>query len=171
MALESSNGLGIASSYGTRPTDGKFGAEVGGEVVKHVMYEIGFADLASVTPSALSGLDLIFPIGTNFLRCSVLVETAVTSGGLMTLNVGTYTFNSTTKAVTAHNATGLVAGATVASLGAAGAVVVGAGALMATGTGAAFAVTAPVILRINPAVAVATAGKFRVYVTYLPPSY
>lgn len=171
MALESSNGLGTLSSYGTRATEGKYGAQIPEKAVKHVMYELDSADLQSLTPGVYSGLDFVFPIGTNFLDCRIVVEQAVTSGGLMTVDVGTYTFNTTTKAVTAHDLDGLVAGAAVATLDAVGDVVKGAGALLATGTGAAFAVTAPVILRIQPNVAVATAGKFRVYVTYLAPSY
>lgn len=171
MALESSNGLGIASSYGTRATEGKFGGEGNGSFVKHMMFEVDKDDLASLSAGVYSGLDLVFPIGTNFLDARIVVEQAVV--GPTAITIGTYTFNTSTKAVTAHAAEGLMTAAVgvVTALDAVGDVVVGTGALLTTGTGAAFAVTAPVVLRVLPTVAVASAGKFRVYVTYLAPSF
>jgi hypothetical protein len=84
---------------------------------------------------------------------------------------GTYTLNTTTNSVTANDADGLMTAAVgvVTALDAVGDRVIGTGALLATGTGAAFAVTAPVVLSILPTVAAASACKMRVYVSYIAP--
>ena len=167
MALESNTGLGVFNNYGTRDVEGKFGAEIGSSPLKTVVYDIDHTDLDSTTPDTYSALDYVFPVGSVFVSAQIVVETAVV--GPTAINVGTYTFNASTKAVTAHDLDGLVATVAVTALDAVGDRVVGGGALVLTGTGAAFAVAAPVVVRIDPTVAAATAGKFRVYVTYYHP--
>ena len=169
MSLENSAGLGVYNQYGARTVEGKFGGETADEVVKHVVYDISFEDLNSTTAATYSGLDYVIPAGSVFLRCEYVVDTAVV--GPTAITAGTYTFNATTKAVTAHDADGLMTAAVgvVTALDAIGDRVVGTGALLTTGTGAGYAMTAPVVVRILPTVAVATAGKLRVYITYLAP--
>lgn len=166
MALESSNGLGVQSQYGPRTVEGKFGGEIGDSVIKHVVYDISYEDLSSTSPAAAEGLDYVFPAGTTFLSCHYVVDTAIV--GPTAITAGTYLASDGT---TAHDADGLMTAAVgvVTALDAAGDRVIGTGALLATGTGAAFAVTAPVVVRILPTVAAATAGKMRVYVSYIAP--
>jgi hypothetical protein len=166
MSLESNTGLGVLATYGPRTTEGKFGAEIGDEVVKHVAYDVTFEDLDSTSPAAVTGLDYVFPIGTTFLSCRFTVDTAVV--GPTAITAGTYLASDGT---TAHDADGLMTAVVgvVTALDAVGDSVVGTGALLTTGTGAAFAVTAPVVVRILPTVAAATAGKIRVYISYLSP--
>lgn len=168
MSLESNTGLGILSSYGPRTVEGKFGGEVGDHVLKTVLYDIDYLDLASTTPDTYTKLDYVYPAGSVFVGCQIVVETAVV--GPTAIDVGTYTFNTTTKAITAHDLDGLVASVAVTALDAIGDRVIGGGALVLTGTGAAFATTSDVVVRIAPTVAAATAGKFRVYVTYWHPA-
>lgn len=166
MALESKSGLGTLNSYGPRATEGKYGAEVGDGVIKHVVYDIDWTDLSSTSPAAVNGLDYVFPIGAVFQRCEYVVDTAIV--GPTAITAGTYLASDGT---TAHDADGLMTAAVgvVTALDDVGDRVLGTGALLATGTGAAFATTAPTVLRILPTVAAATAGKMRVYVTYLQP--
>lgn len=172
MGLESNTGLGVFNSYGPVTTEGKFGAEIGDEVIKHVCFDITWQDLNSTTDTSYtySGLDYVFPIGTTFLSCHYLVDEALV--GPTAITAGTYTFNTSTKAITAHDADGLMTAAVgvVTALDAVGDRVIGTGALLATGTGAAFAVSAPVVVRIVPTVAIASAGKMRVYITYIHPA-
>lgn len=166
MALESKSGLGTLNSYGPRSTEGKFGAEVGDDVVKHVVYDIDYADLSSTSAAAVTALDYVFPAGVIFLRCEYVVKEAMV--GPTAITAGTYLASDGT---TAHDADGLMTAAVgvVTALDAVGDRVVGTGALLTTGTGAGFATTAATVLRILPTVAAATAGKMRVYVTYLQP--
>lgn len=167
MALESLNGLGVLTQYGPRSVEGKFGGETGDELIKHVVFDIDYTDLSSTSPAAVQGLDYVFPIGTTFLSCRYIVDTAIV--GPTAITAGTYLASNGT---TAHNAEGLMTAAVgvVTALDAVGDSIVGTGALLTTGTGAAFAVSAPVVVRILPTVAVATAGKMRVYVTYITPA-
>jgi len=169
MSLESSTGLGVLSSYGPRSVEGKFGGETADEVVKHVVFDISYEDLSSTSAATYSGLDYVFPTGSIFLRCEYIVDTAVV--GPTAITAGTYTFNTSTKAVTAHDADGLMTAVVgvVTALDAIGDRVAGTGALLTTGTGAGYAMTAPVVVRILPTVAAATAGKLRVYISYLCP--
>lgn len=166
MALESNTGLGVLAHYGVRTTEGKFGGETGDEVVKHVVFDISYEDLSSTSPAAVQGLDYVFPIGTTFLNCQYVVDEAIV--GPTAVTAGTYLASDGT---TAHDADGLMTAAVgvVTALDAVGDRVLGTGALLATGTGAAFAVTAPVVVRILPTVAAATAGKMRVYISYMSP--
>lgn len=167
MALESNNGLGVLATYGPRTVEGKFGGELGDDVVKHVVYDISYEDLNSTSPAAVQGLDYVFPIGTVFLRCEYHVDKAIV--GPTAITAGTYLASDGT---TAHAADGLMTAlvGVVTALDAAGDRVVGTGALLTTGTGAGFAVTAPVVVRILPTVAAATAGKMRVYISYISPA-
>ena len=166
MSLESTNGLGILSHYGVRTVEGKFGGEIGDSVIKHVAYDVSFEDLDSTSPAAVQGLDYVYPIGTTFLSCQYVVDEAIV--GPTAITAGTYLASDGT---TAHDADGLMTAAVgvVSALDADGDRILGTGDLLKTGTGAAFAVSAPVVLRILPTVAVATAGKMRVYVTYIAP--
>jgi hypothetical protein len=170
MGLESNTGLGTLSTYGPRSTEGKFGAEIADDVVKSVVYDISWQDLNSTSAATYTGIDYVFPIGTTFLSCQYVVDEAIV--GPTAITAGTYTFNTTTKAVTAHDADGLMTAAVgvVSGLDAVGDRILGTGDLLKTGTGAAFAVSAPVVVRILPTVAAATAGKMRVYITYLHPA-
>jgi len=169
MALEELNGLGVLAHYGPRSTEGKFGAETGDAVVKHIVYDVSYEDLNSTTAATYTGLDYVIPAGSVFLRCEYVVDEAVV--GPTAITAGTYTFNTSTNAVTAHDADGLMTAAVgvVTALDAIGDRVAGTGALLTTGTGAGYAMTAPVVVRILPTVAVATAGKLRVYISYLAP--
>ena len=166
MTLEATNGLGVLTHYGVRTVEGKFGGEIADEVIKHVVYDISYEDLDSTSAAAVQGLDYIFPIGTTFLSCHYVVDTAIV--GPTAITAGTYLASDGT---TAHDADGLMTAAVgvVSALDAVGDRVIGTGDLLATGTGAAFAVTAPVVVRILPTVAVATAGKMRVYISYIAP--
>lgn len=167
MGLESNTGLGVFNNYGPTTTEGKFGAEIGDGVIKHVAYDISYQDLSSTSAGAVTKLDYVFPIGTTFLSCHYIVDEAIV--GPTAVTAGTYLASDGT---TAHDADGLMTAAVgvVTALDAVGDRVIGTGALLATGTGAAYAVTAPVVLRILPTVAAATAGKMRVYVTYIHPA-
>lgn len=169
MGFESNTGLEVLNHYGPRTTEGKFGGQTGEAVVKHVVYDISYEDLNSTTAAPFTGLDHIIPAGSVFLSCQYVVDTAIV--GPTAITCGTYTFNTDTKAVTAHDADGLMTAAVgvVTALDANGDRVLGTGALLSTGTGAGFAMTAPVVIRILPTVAVATAGKMRVYISYLAP--
>lgn len=170
MSAESfanSAGIDVLNHYGIRTTEGKFGGQLDDEIVKHVVFDIGFADLSSTTPAAVTGLDFVFPIGTTFLSCQYIVDEAIV--GPTAVTAGTYLASDGT---TAHDADGLMTAAVgvVTALDAVGDRVVGTGALLTTGTGSGFAVTAAVVVRILPTVAVATAGKMRVYITYITPA-
>jgi hypothetical protein len=162
MALEDSAGLGVFAQYGRRTTEGKFGAEIGDEVLKTVVYDIDYSDLASTSAGGVTGLDYVFPIGTTFVSCQYVVQEAIV--GPTAITGGAYLASDGTTALDADGLRTAAVGV-VTALDAIGDRVIGTGALLATGTGAAFAVTAPVVLRFLPTVAVATAGKMRVYVT------
>lgn len=164
MPIEETNGLGVATHYGVRTVEGKYGGEIGDDVVRHIVFDVDAADLSSTSPAAVSGLDFVFPIGTTFLSTQFIVDEAVV--GPTAITAGTYLASDGT---TAHDADGLMTAAVgvVTAMDAVGDRVIGTGALLATGTGAAFAVTAPVVVRILPTVAAATAGKIRVYITYI----
>jgi len=166
MSLESSTGLGVLSSYGPRAIEGKFGGQTADEVVKHVVYDFDYTDLNSTSAAAVQGLDYVFPVGTAFLRAKIVVETAVV--GPTNITVGTYLASDGTTAI---NATGLFAATAVTALDAIGDVVDGAGAQLTTGTTAANgALQSAAVIRVLPTVAVATAGKFKLYVSYLAPT-
>ena len=167
MALESNTGLGVFNNYGPTTTEGKFGAEIGEGVIKTVVYDISWQDLSSTSAGAVTKLDYVFPIGSTFMSCQYVVDEAIV--GPTAITAGTYLASDGT---TAHDADGLMTAAVgvVTALDAVGDRVIGTGALLATGTGAGFAVTAPVVVRILPTVAAATAGKMRVFITYLSPA-
>lgn len=158
---------GVSNNYGAMNTEGKFGAEIGNSLVKYVVFDVDHTDLASTTPAVYNKFDYVVPAGSVFLGCDIIVETAVV--GPTAINVGTYTFVESTRVITAHDLDGLATTA-VTTLDAIGDRVKGAGALLATGTGAGYAMTAPVVIRIAPTVAAATAGKFRVVVSYIAPT-
>lgn len=166
MALEDNTGLGVIMSYGPRSTEGKYGAEIGNEVVKHVMFEIdaskGDAPLAA---GAVNGLDYVIPKGSSLVSCRIVVEEAFNT--LTLLTVGTY---KATDGTTAIDADGLASTA-LATIDAKGDVVVGAGPQLTTGTGAAAgALQEAAVIRTLSTGAAATLGKARVYITYLAPA-
>ena len=163
MTLEATNGLGVLTHYGVRTVEGKFGGEIADEVIKHVVYDISYEDLNSTSAAAVQGLDYIFPIGTTFLSCHYVVDTAIV--GPTAITAGTYLASDGT---TAHDADGLMTAAVgvVTALDAVGDMVVGTGAQLTTGTGAGWVLSADAVIRILPTVAVATAGKIRVIVEY-----
>lgn len=166
MALENSAGLDVLNSYGPRTTEGKFGGVTGEAVVKHVVYDISYQDLDSTSATAVKGFDHVIPAGSCLLSCRYVVDTAIV--GPTAITCGTYLASDGTTAV---DADGLMTAAVgvVTALDAAGDVVVGTGAQLTTGTGAGFALTSDTVIRILPTVAVATAGKMRVYISYLSP--
>ena len=166
MAFEETNGLGVLASYGVRTPNQKRGAEIGDEVVKHVMFEIdaskGEAPLAAV---AVDGLDYVIPKGASLVSCRIVVEEAFNT--LTLLTVGTY---KATDGTTAIDADGLASTA-LATIDAKGDVVVGAGPQLTTGTGAAAgALQEAAVIRTLSTGGAATLGKARVYVTYLAPA-
>ena len=171
MALENSAGLGVLASYGKRTTEGKFGGMTGDDVVKHIVYDVSWEDLPAIASSdaayVFQGLDYVIPAGSVFLSCRYIVDTAVV--GPTAITAGTYTFNRSTGAITAHAAEGLMTAAVgvVTGLGTAGDVLVGSGALLAGGDQV--ATPSDTVIRILPTVAGASAGKLRVYVSYLAP--
>lgn len=167
MGLESNTGLGVLNHYGPRVTEGKFGGQTMHGAMKYVVFDITYEDLNSTSPAAVQGLDYVFPVGTTFLSCQYIVDEPIV--GPTAITAGTYLASDGT---TAHDADGLMTAAVglVSALDAAGDRIIGTGALLATGTGAAFNVSAPVVVRILPTVAVATAGKMRVFITYLSPA-
>lgn len=160
MALENSAGLDVLNSYGPRTTEGKFGGVIGDEVIKVVAFDYDLDDFKATTPAAVTGLDHVFPTGTVFLTCRTIGETSV--AGATAVNIGTYLASD---GITAVAATGLAA-PTAAQL-AANTTFVGAGASLTTG---AVVTTAPTVVRAVSTVAAATAGKFRVIITYLAPT-
>lgn len=166
MPLETDVKRGVEVHYGPRATEGKYGGQTGNEVVKHLVFDITAEDLNSTSAAAVSGLDVVIPTGSVFLSCQYVVDEAIV--GPTAITCGTYLASDGT---TAHDADGLMTAAVgvVTALNAQGARVIGTGALLGTGTGAGFSVTAPVVIRILPTVAVASAGKMRVYVSYLAP--
>lgn len=172
MTFEVDAKRGVFNNYGPRVTDGKWGAEIGDEVVKHVVYEVDYADLSSTTITTalhgIQGFDYIFPIGTSFLSARIVVETAVV--GPTAITVGTY---AAADGTTVINTEGLFTAAAnlVSGLDAIGDVMVGTGAQLTTGTTAANgALQAAAVIRLLPTAAVATAGKFKLYVSYLAPT-
>lgn len=164
MALENTAGLGVLTNYGPITTKGKYGGEIGDEVVKHVSYEIDFNDLQSTSAWAVDGLDYIIPAGASLLSCRTVVETAVV--GPTAITIGTYKASDGTTAIDADGLQTAAAGV-VTALDAIGDVLVGTGAQLTTGTAGAGALEFAAVIRILPTVAVATAGKFRVYISYL----
>lgn len=163
MTLEATNGLGILSQYGPRTTEGKFGAEIGDDVLKTVVYDLDYTDLASTSAAAVQGLDYIIPAYSTFKSCRIVVDEAVV--GPTAITVGTYLASDGTTAI---DADGLMTAAVgvVTALDAVGDMVVGTGAQLTTGTGAGWVLSADAVIRILPTVAVATAGKIRVIVEY-----
>ena len=168
MALESLNGLGVLTQYGPRSVDQARGAEIGDDVVKHVMFEVDASkgDVPVVANvKAVDGLDYIIPKGASIQSCRVVVEEAFNT--LTLLTVGTY---KATNGTTAIATDGLLSTA-LANVDAKGDVVVGAGAQTTTGTGAAAgALQENAVIRILGTGAAPTLGKARVYVTYLAPA-
>ena len=168
MSLESNTGLGVLSNYGTRAPTQARGAEIGDDVIKHVMFEVDASKgdvpvVASV--KAVDGLDYVIPKGASLVRCRVVVEEAFNT--LTLLTVGTY---KATDGTTAIATAGLLSTA-LATVDAKGDVVEGAGAQLTTGTGAAAgALQEAAVIRILGTVAAPTLGKARVYVTYLAPA-
>lgn len=172
MPFEELNGLGVLASYGARVTDGKWGALTGDDIVKHAVYEVDAADLSSLTiTTALhgtTGLDLILPAGSSLIRCRFIVETAFV--GPTAIVAGTY---SATNGTTVINTTGLMNATVgvVTALDAVGDVVDGTGTQLTTGTGAANgALLEAAVIRFLPTGAVATAGRMKVYVSYIVPT-
>jgi hypothetical protein len=96
------------------------------------------------------------PKDCHIMSATLDVETAFTSGGAMTVDVGLIKADRTT----VLNATGIFAGVTVASL-VAGANLVGAGALIDTN----LATDQPLLVTIKASTAIATAGTgfIRIY--------
>lgn len=173
MGFATDSKRGVEVHYGPRTVEGKFGAEIGDGVVKHVVYDITHQDLSSTSAAAVTGLEYVYPAGSVFLSCQYVVDEAIV--GPTAITCGTYLASDGT---TAHDADGLMTAAVgvVTALDAVGDRVLGTGALLATGTGAAFSTASStvvdaggLVLRILPTAAVATAGKMRVYVTYLAP--
>lgn len=166
MGMESNTGLGIQSQYGPRTVEGKYGGEVGDDVIKVVVFDISFEDLNSTSARAVNGLDYVIPAGSSMIDFRYVVDTAVV--GPTAITAGLYLASDGTTAV---DADGLMTAAVgvVTALDAAGDVVLGTGALLATGTGAGYALTARTVVRILPTVAAATAGKLRAYLTYFAP--
>lgn len=173
MSFATDSKRGVEVHYGARTTEGKFGAQTGEAVIKHVVYNINAADLSSTSPAAVTGLDYVYPPGSVFLSCHYLVDEAIV--GPTAITCGTYLASDGT---TAHDADGLMTAAVgvVTALDAVGDRVIGTGALLATGTGAAFSTATStvvdaggLVLRILPTVAAATAGKMLVYVSYIAP--
>jgi len=164
--MESKTGLGIQSSYGARTTEGKFGALIGDDVIKTVVYDLDYTDMASTSAAAKTGLDYVYPAYSTFLSCRIVVDEAVV--GPTAFTIGTYLASDGTTAV---DADGLMTAAVgvVTALDAVGDMVVGTGAQLTTGTGSGWVLSAAAVIRILPTVAAATAGKIRVFVTYYSP--
>ncbi len=172
MTFEVDAKRGVFNSYGPRVTDGKWGAEIGDNVVKHIVYEVDYSDLSSTTITTalhgIQGFDYIIPSGSSLLSARIVVEQAVV--GPTAITVGTYAASDGTTVI---NTEGLFTAAAnvVTALDAIGDVVVGTGAQLTTGTTAANgALQVPAVIRVLPTVAVATAGKFKLYVSYLAPT-
>ena len=168
MPLENSAGIKVLTNYGVRTTEGKFGAVIGntGNATRKVVFDIDFGDLNSLTAATKTGLDMVFPTGTKFLRSQLTGKT--TFVGPTEVTVSTYTFVEATGAVTVVALGNIhTAAATAVATFAANSSVAGTGASLGNG---AFVTTTPVIVRILPTVAVATAGKARLTIEYLVPA-
>lgn len=160
MALELSAKTTVLSSYGARTITGKYGAESGDDVIKHVVYEFNGTDLA-LTAAAVSKLDYVFPTGTVFRSCHLLGETVVTGATLITAQLN---LASDGTIVSTGGVAGLLS--TGVANSAPGYMAVGAGACLATG---AMKTTAPTVLRCLSTVAAGTGGKFSLVVSYIAP--
>ena len=167
MSLETLAKRGSLASFGPRDTSQKFGGVIGDGVIKQISYEINYTDLASTSAGAVTGLDHVIPAGASILNCRYVVETAVV--GPTAITCGTYKASDGTTAI---DADGLMTAAVgvVTAMDAANDVVVGTGAQLTTATGGTGALEFDAVIRVLPTVAVATAGKFRVYVEYLMPA-
>lgn len=169
MPLENSAGMKVLNNYGVRTTEGKFGAVIGdtGSIFRKAVFDIDFGDLNSLVAATKTGLDLVFPIGTKFRSTQLVGKT--TFVGPTAITVGTYTFVDATGAVTVAPAADSLhtAAATAVATFAANNSVAGTGTGLGNG---AFVTTAPVIIRILPTGAIATAGKARLTVEYSVPA-
>lgn len=166
MAYANSAGIGVLNSYGTRTTEGKFGAVNSEDLVKYLVFDLDYTDLASTSAGAVTGLDVVIPAYSVFTSCEYIVKTAMV--GPTAIIAGTYLASDGTTAI---DADGLMTAAVgvVTALDAAGDRVVGTGAQLTTGTGAGWVLSADAVIRILPTVAAATAGQMRVIISYIPP--
>lgn len=166
-AFEDTGGLGVLNHYGVRTVEGKFGGKTCEAVVKHIVYDITYEDLSSTSAAAVNGLEYVIPAGSSLLSCRYVVETAIV--GPTAITCGTYKASDGTTAIDADGLMTAAAGV-VTALDADRDVLVGTGAQLTTGTGGVGALEFDAVIRILPTVAAATAGKMRVYISYLAPA-
>lgn len=131
MTIAYDSTRGVAVQYGTRTTNGKYGAGDASEkgIVKQAMWDFVYSDLPGSQANA-SKLQFQIPANSTIVSAKLYIDAAFTSTSTTTdLTVG---LNRATDGTTAISATGLVtaAEATQTAIGTAGNVVTGAGALI-----------------------------------------
>lgn len=133
MGFEIDAKRGVANHYGTRTTDGKFGAQQSTKngVVKSAIWDFTYNKLPA---AGTNNLQFSIPANATIVSAKLIVDEAFTSTSTTTdLVVGLYT-----AAGSAIDADGLIAAAeaTQTAIGTSGNVVVGAGALVGKAIGA-----------------------------------
>ena len=121
-------------------------------------FVVNFGDIPLTTPTVVDQYVTI-PAGYILAECEVIAETAVTSGGAATIDMGTYRLDR----VTPISSTAIIAGLAITALNATGKrVLIQNGS---TGAGTTFngvASTFPGVFTFNCNVAALTAGKLRI---------
>jgi hypothetical protein len=150
---------GVASHYGVRTTNGKFGAQESTKngLVKSAVWDFVYNDLPSAGTNALQ---FVIPAGASIVSAKLYVDVAFTSTSATTdLDIGLFTSGGV-----AIDADGLItaANATQTTIGTAGNVITGTGALVGASIGA----TAGELV-VTPTVNDLTAGKGRIVVEYI----
>lgn len=149
------NADGLQLQYGTRKASLAGKNSAGSSLNKHIVVDFDGVDLVDTGPVIdLSAARL--PAGAYITAAILYVKTTFTSGGLATLDVGTF---KASDGATALSINGLIAASAVAGL-TAGAVITGAGAQVNT----LIAEDTYIIPTYN--VAAFTAGRGRLIVTY-----
>ena len=158
MTFEIDAKRGVANHYGTRVTNGKFGAQQNSStLVKSAVWDFSYDDLPS---AGANNLQLSIPANATIVSATLYVDVAFTSTSTTTdLDVGL-----STSAGVAIDADGLItaANATQTTIGTAGNVITGSGALVGKTIGSSAGE-----LTVTPTVADLTAGKGRIVVQYV----
>lgn len=164
MTIAYDSTRGVAVHYGTRTTNGKYGAADASEkgIVKSAVWDFVYSDLPGSQANA-SKMQFQIPANSTIVSCKLYIDTAFTSTSTTTdLTIG---LNRATDGTTAISATGLctAAEATQTAIGTAGNVITGAGALIGKLSDA----TYDGVLVVAPTVADLLTGAGRIVVEYI----
>lgn len=164
MSIAYDSTRGVSVQYGTRTTNGKYGAGSAAEkgIVKEAIWDFTYNDLPGSQANA-SKLQFQIPANSTIVSAKLYVDTAFTSTSTTTdLLIG---LNRATDGSTAIDADGLIAAAeaTQTAIGTAGNVVTGAGALIGKLSDATYAG----VLVVAPSTADLLTGAGRIVVEYI----